>query len=392
MKMGIFKKLFNKKKDRTLEESQWEEIALEQELFNIHDAAQREKHITDILNQMGNASKELEQMNFEYNLVTSYLTDMEEVDALPPVEKEELTECAKEIINLEEGRKMYSAKTNHLTDKQYRHMESMREEMPLAFEKIQKAEDFQGLIKQDLKRLEGEKHATFYHKEDLDTMLANSKGIAIICGIAFLVCIAMLAVLQFAFDMNTQVGYWISILAVAIVFTAVSIKYMDIKKELKSVNNMIARLISLQNAVKIRYVNNTHLLEYLYVKFQVNSGKELMVLWDRFQEEESEREKFQKTAGELKFYQEELVKIMRKYHINDPTVWIHQAEALIDSNEMVELRHGLIMRRQKLRKQMEYNKKLGEESQKEIKTLVNTYPQYAKQIVDAISYFEKKYS
>ena len=53
------------------------------------------------LEQIAEASKELENLQFEYNMVTSYLKDMEEIEALPKEEKEILSECAKKIDALE---------------------------------------------------------------------------------------------------------------------------------------------------------------------------------------------------------------------------------------------------------------------------------------------------
>ena len=49
--------------------------------------------------------------------------------------------------------------------------------------------------------------------------------------------------------------------------------------------------------------------------------------------------------------------------------------------EMVEIRHGLIIRRQSLRKRMDYNREMIiERAQAEIKALEENYPQYAQEI------------
>ena len=48
---------------------------------------------------------------------------------------------------------------------------------------------------------------------------------------------------------------------------------------------------------------------------------------------------------------------------------------------MVEIRHGLIIRRQSLRKRMDYNREMIiERAQAEIKALEENYPQYAQEI------------
>ena len=84
-----------------------------------------------------------------------------------------------------------------------------------------------------------------------------------------------------------------------------------------------------------------------------------------------------------------MINLLQRCRIQDPGRWLHQAQALIDSKEMVEIRHNLIIRRQKLRKQMEYNAKAAQEAQGEVKDIVEQYPEYAEKILDLVSDYEK---
>ncbi len=145
----------------------------------------------------------------------------------------------------------------------------------------------------------------------------------------------------------------------------------------------------MQNTVKIRYVNNTNLLEYLYVKFNVNSSNELKKLWDKYIEENIHREQEKQMEHDMDINESALIKLLRSCNVADPAIWLHQAEALVDSKEMVEIRHGLIIRRQKLRKQMEYNAKVAQEAQDEVRDIVAKYPEYAEKILDLVSDYEK---
>lgn len=56
---------------------------------------------------------------------------------------------------------------------------------------------------------------------------------------------------------------------------------------------------------------------------------------------------------------------------------------------MVEIRHGLIIRRQKLRKQMEYNARVAQDAQDEVKDMVSKFPEYAKKILDLVNDYER---
>ena len=161
------------------------------------------------------------------------------------------------------------------------------------------------------------------------------------------------------------------------------------EKELQRVNAGINRLILLQNTVKIRYVNNKNLLDYLYMKFKVESASELDLLWQRYQEEVVERQKIAETEEEYSFYQKQLLHALFQYNLKDPNIWLHQAIAIVDNREMVEIRHELIERRQNIRKQMDYNTEVARNAQGEIRDIVDKYPQYTKEIANVISQYQK---
>ena len=199
----------------------------------------------------------------------------------------------------------------------------------------------------------------------------------------------LLAILGAALKLDVELGYVIAILISAFAITLMYVKYHDSQRELIRVEKTINKLVLLQNTVKIRYVNNTNLLEYLYVKYDVNSSAELNKLWDKYLQENKAREQEQQMEQDMEINQSSLIKLLRRHEIHDPAIWIHQAQALIDSKEMVEIRHNLILRRQKLRKQMEYNAQAAQEAQDEVKDIVAQYPEYARSIVNIVSEYEK---
>lgn len=392
--MKLWSKLFKRrqkaKESDYVEEEEWERVLLSRKDVDLHDGEQRDKYVRSCLEQINEASLELNQLKHEYGLVTSYLTDMEEIAALPVPEKAELTETAKKVVALEADRKVFQGKTGRMTDVQYRQMERVEEDMPQGYEDIKKSEEYQALIRQDLTRLDGERHAYYFRKDELTTAIENAKGMTIICIGAMAACILMLLVLQFGLQMDAQLGYLLTVAAGAIALTVIYVRHADAVKELKRVESGINKLILLQNRVKIRYVNNTNLLDYRYMKFGVNSANQLKYLWEQFLIEREERERLMQTSDELDFYHKLLIRFLRQYRIKDPNIWVHQAVALIDHKEMVEIRHNLILRRQKLRKQLDYNKEIAKAAQTEVKDLVTEYPAYAGEILARVSEYEKK--
>ena len=71
--------------------------------------------------------------------------------------------------------------------------------------------------------------------------------------------------------------------------------------------------------------------------------------------------------------------------IKDPDVWVHQSDAIYDNREMVEVRHNLIGRRQKLRKQLEYNQEIASEARDEVKDVIKRYPEAADSLMETVN-------
>ena len=395
--MGLFENIFKWKRrddEPEYEIEDWNEIVYDRDDLQINDKKQRKEYVQGCLEQIAEASKELEELEFEYNMVTSYLKDMEEIEALPEEEREILCECAKKIDALEEQQSGFRERKNRLDDGKFRQMQRLEEEVQEGLEKLTEAEHYQDLIKRDLRRLDGDKQAYTFRKNELRHVIADTRSMTIVCSVAVIACILLLLLLQFTLQLDTKIGYLLAAGIGAVAITLIYIKHMDAKRELEQVENGISRIIRLQNTVKIRYVNNTHLLDYLYMKYDVSSAGELGKSWQRYQDEKEERHSYQQAERELDQYQKELLHTLRRYQVKDPMIWLHQTRAILDKKEMVEIRHNLIIRRQSLRRRMDYNKEvIAGKAQAEIKDLAEKYPRYAKEIpniVDQYADSEKK--
>lgn len=388
--MGVFDWLFRRKKIEEQTED-WEQIVYERDKVNFHNDEERKRYLTGCLEQIGEAEKEISLLSGEYSLVTSYLTDMEEIESLPPEQMSELKSIARKMQTLGNEIQRFRDKKQRMDEGEYRQISSQESEIEEGIKKLRDAEKMQKLIRQDLTRLDGERHAYEYRRVELENMMANFKGMAVICLVAFAVCILMLLVLQFGFEMETAIGYYVSVAAAAIAITVMTVKHLDSEKELERVNKASNKLIQLQNKVKIRYVNNVNLLDYLYLKYKVESADKLKQLWDMYQEEKEERKQYAETEAKLDYYREELVEMLTRYRVKDPSRWILQPEAIVDTREMIEIRHGLIMRRQALRKQLDYNRQLSETAKTEIKEVAALYPAYAAEITRMVERYEREY-
>ncbi len=391
--MGLLKRLLDRfRRDYDEYEEEWDEEEAPREI-DFSNREQRNDYVKNCLEKMAEATKELENLNFEYNMVTSYLKDMEEIEALPPEEGEQLKDCARRVSLLQDRKTDFMGRPRRITDEKFRMIERMEDEVEEGITKLTEAENYHELIRKDLSRLDGERHAYLYRKSEVMRLISDTRGMAVICVTALGLCVLLLLFLQYFLEMDTKMGYLLTAGAAAVMLTLIYIKHMDAKRELKRVETGINRIILLQNKVKIRYVNNTNLLEYLYMKYGVSEAKELTQLWENYRVEKEEREKFRKAELDLDYSEQELLQILKCYQVQDPAIWLHQTEAILDPKEMVEIRHNLIIRRQSLRRRMDYNREVvAGTSQRDIKALVERYPKYAKEIMQTVEEYEQKFN
>ncbi len=384
--MGFLRRLiFGKKNQYEEQVSGTENGKVESQIVDVRDPVARDQYVDTCIEQIAEAADTIEALTKEYELVTTYLTDMEELEALPEPNMEEIREQAARILQLSMSKDSYQSQKDRMRESDYRRIQGLEDEIQEGYQKLKDAEIYQDKIKQDLRRLDGEKHASEFRQRQWAATIQNTRGMAMICLAAVAMCVLMLAVLQFGFGMETQIGYLITAAVAAFAITIIYVKHMDAKTEYEKVGKTINRLILLQNKVKIRYVNNTNLLDYLKLKYGVDRAETLNRMWEQYIEEKKLRQVQAETEEELRFCNQDLLHTLSQYQIKIPEIWPSQAIALVNKKEMVEVRHSLISRRQSLRKQLEYNRELAKKAQDIIKQIASDYPQDAKDILEKVS-------
>ena len=394
--MGFLETIFGKSHieevDTRADLENWNDIVYTRKDLDMNDPVQRREYIGSCLQQMEEAARELDSLELEYYDVTSHLRDIEEIDALPEAQRMEINECAQKILDSEQQREKFSRRKSKMTEDEYERMERLAGEAKGGIKKLAEAEDYQKKIKSDLKRLDGEHQAYLYRQEELERTMDSCKKLIIVVAVTLAVIFVVLMVLHRMLRLNVTYGYMVSVLLAALSLTLLFINYSNAEIELKGVNKSISRLIMLQNQVKIRYVNNTNLLDYLCLKFRVNNAKELKSLYGKYLQEVKEREAYEDAQKNLDVNQKDLVYMLRRLRIKDPEIWVHQVEALLSHNEEVEIRHSLNVQRQSLRRRMEYNRDVvAGNAKREIEDMAKLYPEYTQEILDMVSRYEEKY-
>lgn len=370
----------------------WDDVSYTKGNINLDDALQRREYVENCLQQMAEAAKALESLEQEYKDVTSHLRDLEEIQELPPEQRKELESQAAKVLDSQNQREAFMNRHTRMTEAEFERMDRFHKEVKSATKKLRDAEEYHKKIKNDLRRIDNEHQAYVYSKEELENTIVNTRRLMVVCTVTFGFVLVALFLMGQVLGLNVIYGYMVAVLLAAVCVTVLYSKNNSAQLELKTTNNTISRLIQLQNTVKIRYVNNKNLLDYMCLKYGVNDSDELDDLHDRFLQEREQREQFKATEKNLDSSQKQLMQLLRRLRINDPEIWIHQLSAIFKPEDAEKIRRDLVVQRQSLRKRMDYNRDVVAGGAKaEIELLAKEYPEYTNEILDMVSRYEEKY-
>lgn len=365
--MKLFRRRKKQKKDiEEILDQVTEELLPE----DMSDERKVQHYLLEHCEQVIETAKELEELKNEYRVVTSYLKDIQLLEEIPEQEMSVLKDTASSMIALNQSRDDYLATTKKINDSQFAQMQQEEENMASAIQNLQANEMYQAAIKRDMQYLEGEKMEWIYYRQELSNEQGLLRRLACALFGVLLMLMTVILVLQVGFDMETKYLFMLLVAAGAVGGAAILIRMQNNTSGMKKAEVNTNRAITLLNKVKIKYVNATNAVDYACEKFHVNNSYELNYIWEQYMEAKRERDKFERDCDDLDYFRGKMMRMLKKYSFYDAKVWITQPQALTDKREMVEIKHNLVERRQKLRNRMEYQMDVVLEQKEEIEDLM----------------------
>ncbi|NLJ96484.1 MAG: hypothetical protein GX321_04965 [Clostridiales bacterium] len=366
--MGWLANLFKKSNSTS------KEPAYKGQTIRLNTNTDRKGYIQENCEIIWESHRQIEDAKVEYQAVTSYLTDIQKIDMIPKEQRIELEDAARNIFNLNKERNRYHNTAYDISDIQYRLFEQYEMQLPKELASVKEAEHYQVSIEEDIKHLDNEKQSILDEEDDIISKQSFLRGIAITTFIVILLLFVLFAVLSSSTKASLSLPF---LLTVLMGMASALYIFMEARKntyDIKVVQLKLNKVIMLSNKVVIKSVNNRNHLDYIYSKYMVDDYKQLKEKWEQYIKLKDDNKRYQDNTQLLEFYNDILIKELRKYQIADPEIWIYQPTAIIDSREMVEVRHRLNVRRQKLRERIDVNQKQKEEATKEITKLIKAYP------------------
>lgn len=376
--MGLFSWLKKRKKNKKVKQ----ENVVRQAGFsgNIEEEEVRRAFYKECEELIDEAIFQSEQAKNEYGLVTTYLSDVQKIETLAGEGKAELEAAANSLITLEQEKNRLRKKEPAISEAQKRFFASHEDEFPQKIHWLRGEEERQREIEGKMRYLAGEKAA--YQMEQEECLDKNDFLKKVMVGLS----IGVVGFLALFYTIGQKTGTDLRIPFLLTVIAALLFAMYVVVSTRKNIYNMkVAELkrnkvITIENKIKLRYVNCTWAIDYAYEKYHTSSSMQLETMWKEYLRIRAEEELFRKNERQQEVHRNSIIRELRRVGVVDAGIWVLQPQALIDKNEMVEVRHSLNVRRQKLREHIDYNMKQKERNELAIVQFVKEHPEYANEV------------
>lgn len=373
--MGLFSWWKKKKKNKNVVEIRQAGLT-----GNVEDEAVREAFYQECSALIDEAVRQSEQAKNEYGLVTAYLSDVEKLERISGGSKAEIEAAARSLLALEKEKQSIGKQQPSITEMQKAFFASHEEEIPTTITWLRGEETRQREIEGKMRYLAGEKAAYVMEHEECvkKNNFFRKFTIGLCIGVAVFVCLLLVLGektgndLRIPFLLTVIVGL---VFAMYLLFAGRKNLYQMKVAELKR-----NKVIEVENKIKLRFVNCTWGVEYAYEKYHTTSSMQLEMMWKEYVRIREEEERNRKNERQQEVYRSTIIRELRRYGVVDAGIWVLQPQALLDPKEMVEVRHSLNVRRQKLREHIDYNSKQKERNEAALRQFAGEHPEYAEEM------------
>ena len=356
---------------------------------NWNDPKKLEHYILDSCEQIIALTKEIEGEKTEYRIVTSYLTDIQTIEGLPEEMRQSIREAATNIEQLNAARQAYEKASYQISEEQFMLMEQEEDDIPQTIHRLLDNERYQDKVRRDKNILEAQKNQWEIEREAITGERKILKRASVLLFLLYVTLLILLFVLQMMAKMDLTVAFLVLFCVGALGGAIIYFRGLYLQKQMRQATRNENQAISLLNVVCMKYVNVTKAVEYTKDKFGIHNSTELNYVWEQYTSAVREKEKFLRNNDDLEYFNGRLIRLLQRIDLYDRKIWLTQTKALIDDQEMVEIKHNLVKRRQKIRAHIEENRKIVQSERNEIDRLMTEHEHYVPEIIEIISSVDK---
>lgn len=362
---------------------------LEQEEISPVDKADQKNFIRDCCESIAENERQIQKIKQEYEQVTEYLTDIQKIDRITGESREIMLELCKKIKHLLQERNQYKNRELTITDGQIRRFDMYQDELIDEIKKMYQTEAYQRAIESDMKHLEEEKAYLRQNQREIVEKQNALKGMSKILAALIISLIVLFVVIYYTMRVDMTYPYIGTLLLAAVSATVIFVEANRNRRDMSLTERKMNKAIGLLNRTKIKYINNVSVLDYDRHKFKVKNAADFENFWGEYCKAKEYERIFRENTEQLNRSNEELLDLLTEHKVADPEVWLIQTYAILDKREMVEIRHELNQRRQKLREQIEYNTTTKKKLLARINGLIQKNPEWREELLEVVQEFER---
>lgn len=365
-----------------------EQAIIEDKVNNTFD--EKKSSVEHICEQMVICEQRIESAKKELEAANGYINDIIAIENMDEPIKGNVEYYARRIITLREDKKSLKQHSTKIPESKYIYMQRHEDEIKDILKEMYDDEQESQRLKTDMHHIEGEKIGLKQEKKEALAKLNTIKSLTKIGAITAGAILAMLVWAQF----NSRNDYimWIYMVVILTLVggTIIVANHQETVSFLRLTERKLNKAIGLLNKYKLLYVNVQSRLEYKYEAHGVKHSHELNDLWRLYLNAKKEHDAFCINSDNTYKSIEGLIMELDKMNLYDSSVWPSQVDAIVDGKNMMQIRHTLNVRRQKLKESITFNTTTLENCKKRIENLIEKNPIIAKDIIAILERYENQ--
>jgi len=386
--MGLFSRRKKKKDSENGQDPLYKWMTIDEALaYSSGDKSSIEKAVSKIAYEYKVMARELyekqEEIKQDYTLQGELLSDIRKFENLPEKTRASLTDAARLIMNLGDERTRFQKEEKKITKEQKRSLAQYDALLPEKLEEIRQKEDYLLLVQEDMRKLEGEKGIIAFEREKAEekkNFLWKFSSFVII--VTLLVFIILLVLMKTGGE-RLMPAFFITGVAAIGFGLYYFVAYRECTRIIHRSDITMNRAQQLLNKVKLKYVNTSSTLEYMYEKYHVRGYNELKNMWEEYVHEKEAEKMYASNTRLLAGYEQSLMEELKKTGILHTQQLVSQPEILFNRSETLRYRQSLEESREKLRVLLDDGMRQAGTIRAEVETVKKRYPE-CKKLFDGI--------
>lgn len=356
--------------------------------FEEHDMRRYVREQCEIMEKLGDS---IDALKVDYDDIALHFNDIELIEGAPADVREEIRQSAEQIDTLTVDRHILKSTSQKLSNSAYHRMETYENEIADNLKFMTEEESYYEAIKHDMHLMMGERESLRMDARKLKKRQVLMHNMAAAVAVVLFAVYAVLLGISIQLNNTKMVNAYIFITLIAGAF-AVSIIAVILKtrRDVAITEAKLNKVLVMMNSARIKYINTANYLDYVYKKYRVKNSYELVKKYGLYQEMKEEQARAMRMTHSLSKAENALLHELDRLGIVDTSIWLSKIKALYNNNDMMDVRHDLVVRRKEIRTRIEDCESKIDDIKMNIRVITKRYPQYMEETMAVLDEFERR--